>query len=150
AVQRLRLRAKENNTLQSNPQQTVSTTSENNQTIVQIEPANPQVVYVPQYNPAAVWGPPPEYYPYPSMSYPSYGGAVAASAISFGLGVAVGSLWNGGWGGWGWGPSWGGGAVVINNNFIRRNNFNRTNVGNGNRWVHNPEHRGGVPYNRGD
>src|SRR5262249_33650930 len=25
--------------------------------------------------------------------------------------------------------------------------FNRVNVANGNRWVHNPTHRGGVPYN---
>jgi hypothetical protein len=36
---------------------------------------------------------------------------------------------------------------VVNNNFINNNRFNRTNVANGNNWVHNPAHRGGVPYN---
>ena len=44
----------------------------------------------------------------------------------------------------GWGR---GNNVVINNNFINSNHFNRVNVGNGNNWVHNPAHRGGVPYN---
>jgi hypothetical protein len=146
AIQRMRQRASAKGALQSTPQQTVSTQTENNQSNIVIEPANPDVVYVPQYNPAAVWGPAPEYYPYPSLYYPSAAGVIAASALSFGAGVAVGAIWGGGWNNWGWNFGWGSRSVVINNNFIRNNHFNRVNVGNGNRWVHNPAHRGGVPY----
>ena len=149
AVQRLRMKASESGALQSNKEQTVTTTSDNNQTYIEIQPASPQVVYVPQYNPEAVWGPPPDYYPYPSIYYPPYspGAVAAATAISFGVGMAVGAIWGGGWNNWGWGPGWGHGNVVINNNFINSNHFNRVNVANGNNWVHNPAHRAGVPYN---
>jgi hypothetical protein len=153
AVQRLRRKASDAGALQSTKEQTVSSTASNNQTYITIEPANPQVVYVPEYNPVAVWGPPPDYYPYPPLYYPpSTGAIVAASAISFGVGFAVGAFWGGGvgWNNWGWGCNWGRNNVVINNNFIRNNNFNRVNVGNGNSWVHNPNHRGGVPYNNRD
>src|SRR5262249_22868763 len=100
----------------------------------------------PVYDPNAVWGPP--VYPYPSIYYGT-GAAIAAGAIGFAAGIAIGSLWYGGWGGWGrWGgrAGWDGGNVILNNNFIRLNNFNRAVVGNGNRWVHNPAHRGAVPY----
>ena len=153
AVQRLRRKASASGALQSSPQQTVSTATEGNRTYIEIQPANTQVVYVPQYNPVAVWGPPPAYYPYPPIYYPqvSTGAIIASSAISFGVGMAVGAIWSGGggWGDWGWGVGWGrgGNSVVINNNFINRNHFNRVNVANGNRWVHNPAHRGAVPYN---
>ena len=59
----------------------------------------------------------------------------------FGAAAAVGADTDGvcGWGR--------GNNVVINNNFISSNHFNRVNVGNNNNWVHNPAHRGGVPYN---
>uniref|UniRef100_Q01WX9 DUF3300 domain-containing protein n=1 Tax=Solibacter usitatus (strain Ellin6076) TaxID=234267 RepID=Q01WX9_SOLUE len=152
AIQRMRQRASAAGALQSTPQQTVTTTMSNNQPYIVIEPASPQVVYVPQYNPVAVWGPPPAYYPFPPIYYPpvSTGAVVAASAISFGVGMAVGAIWSGGggWGGWGWNPGWGrgGNTVIVNNNFINNNRFNRVNVANGNRWVHNPVHRGAVPY----
>src|SRR5262249_56365725 len=102
-----------------------------NQPVIQVEPANPQVVYVPQYNPEAIWGAPA--YPYPSMYYPPYyptGGVVAASLLSFGVGIAVGSYFSGGWGNWGWGAHWGGGSfnsVNVNNNFFRQNNFRNAN-----------------------
>jgi Protein of unknown function (DUF3300) len=150
AVQRLRQKASAAGALQSTKEQTVTTATENNQTYIEIQPASTQVVYVPQYNPVAVWGPPAEY-PYPPIYYPpvSTGAVVAASAISFGVGMAVGAIWSGGggWGGYGWGCGWGrGNNVVINNNFISSNHFNRVNVGNNNNWVHNPVHRGGVPY----
>ncbi len=147
AIQRMRQRASAAGALQSTPQQTVTTTTANNQPVIIIEPASPQVVYVPQYNPVAVWGPPPPYYPFPPIYYPPV--SAGAVALSFGVGMAVGAIWGGGWGGWGWNPGWGrgGNAVVINNNFINNNRFNRVNVANGNRWVHNPAHRGGVPYN---
>ncbi len=149
AVQLLRQRASKAGALKSTKQQTVSTAAENGRDYIEIQPASPQVIYVPQYNPVAVWGPPPAYYPYPPIYYPpSTGAIVAASAISFGAGLAVGAIWGGGgWGGWGWGCGWGSGNVTINNNFIRNNHFNRVNVANGNRWVHNPAHRGGMPYN---
>lgn len=149
AVQAMRQKASASGALQSTPQQTVSAVNENGQPIIQIQPASTQVVYVPEYNPAAVWGPDP-YYPYPGLYYPPYSGVLAASAISFGLGIAIGAFWGGGgwgWGGWGWNAGWGRGNVIINNTFINRNRFNRVNVANGNNWVHNPTHREGVPYN---
>jgi len=147
AVQRMRQRAQSAGALQSNKEQQVTTSTQGGNTYIEIVPASPQVVYVPVYNPVAVWGPP-AYYPYPPIYYPPYtGGIIAASAISFGVGIAVGAIWSGGWGGWGWGCGWGRNNVVINNNFIRSNNFNRVNVANGNNWVHNPVHRAGVPYN---
>jgi hypothetical protein len=147
AVQRMRQRASANGALRSTPQQTVSTTTENNQSFIVIEPASPQVVYVPVYNPAAVWGVP-AVYAFPVISYPSYTGVVAASALSFGVGMAVGAVWSGGWRGWGWNAGWGRNNVTINNNFIRSNRFNRVNVGPGNRWVRDPGRRTGMPSNR--
>ena len=53
-------------------------------------------------------------------------------------------------GGWGWNAGWGHNNVVVNNNFINSNHFNHVNVANGNNWVHNPCHRGGVPYTNGN
>jgi hypothetical protein len=46
---------------------------------------------------------------------PASAGAVfAASAISSGVGMAVGALWaGGGWNSWGWGDGWGGNNAVI-------------------------------------
>jgi uncharacterized membrane protein YgcG len=147
AVQRMRQKAESKGALQSNKEQQVTTTTEGGNPYIEIQPASPEVVYIPQYDPTAVWGPPVDY-PYPPIYYPpSTGAVIAAGAISFGLGVAVGAIWGGGWGGWGWGCGWGRNNVVINNNFISSNHFNRANVANGNNWVHNPAHRGGVPYN---
>lgn len=146
AVQRLRQKAQQSGKLNSTPQQTVTRASENNTTYVEIQPANPEVIYVPQYDPVAVWGPPPAYYPYPAVVYPSTGAIIATGVLSFGAGIAVGALISGG-SGWGWGCGWGSRSVTVNNNFIRSNHFNSVNVANGNRWVHNPVHRAGVPYN---
>jgi hypothetical protein len=145
AVQRLRQKAQLDGKLQSTPQQTVTMATENNANYVEIQPADPQVIYVPQYDPVAVWGAPPPYYPYPPIVYPSTGAVIAAGAISFGVGMAVGALWSGG-GGWGWNCGWGHNTVVVNNNFINNNHFNRVNVANGNVWQHNAAHRAGVPY----
>src|SRR5262249_28627156 len=104
------------------------------------------VMYVPSYDPAMVWGAAPAYYPYPPMYYPpvSTGAVVATGILSFGAGVAVGSLWGGG--GWGWGCGWGGNNVTVNNNFINSNHFNRAGIANGRPWQHNTAMRGGVPY----
>jgi hypothetical protein len=148
AVQRMRQSASANGALRSTPQQTVKTITENNQPFIVIEPASPDVVFVPVYNPVAVWGPPVS--PFPVIAYPPFTGVAAASALSFGAGMAVGSFWGGGWGGWGWNPGWGRRTVIVNNNFIRGNRFNRVDVGPGNRWVRNSNRRGcGRPNERG-
>ena len=118
-------------------------------TIIRIEPTDPQVVYVPTYNPTVAYGT----WPYPS-SPPYYyhppGYVAATSLMSFGLGVAVGSLL---WGGCDWG--WGHGGVDIDvnryNNFNRNvnNNWNETNINNkfqNGKWQHDASHRKGVGY----
>ncbi len=144
AIQRMRQKAEAAGVLQSTPQQTVSTTTVNGQTYIVIEPASPEMVSIPQYNPAAVWGPAPAYYPYPSMYYPP---VATGALIGFGAGIAVGAIWGGGWGAWGWNAGWGHNNVVVNRTFINNNHFNRVNVGNGNAWVHNPANRAGIPNN---
>src|SRR4029453_5254897 len=174
AVQRMRKKAQDKGSLQSNQQQRVQVQTVESRQVIVIEQANPQVVYVPSYDPVYVWGAP--LYPYPYIYYPPYYGAwYTAAAISFGVGITMGFFWGGGWG---WGCGWGHGDININ----RNNNFNRnTNIGGGNRvnplgggtrgnlgsgnrgnlgagnrvnplggggdkWQHNPAHRGGAPY----
>jgi len=148
AVQRMRKKALDAGNLKTTTQQQVETKVVETKTVVVIQQANPQVVYVPAYNPVVVYGAP--VYPYPAIVYPPPPppGAVAAGmAISFGVGVAMGAMWHGGWGyGCGWGHN--DINVNINNNFNRSANINRnTNIANaGNKWQHNPQHRGGAPY----
>jgi len=151
-VQDLRARAKEAGTLQSNSQQTVSTEG---QTIV-IQPAQPQVVYVPTYNPTVVYGAPvPMYYGY-APYYPSTGAVVAASVLSFGVGIAVGAAISGGWGWGAWGCNWHGGSVSYNRNvyvshsntFVNRNNYYRG--GNNYRPNYNPGNRPNNPNRPGN
>jgi uncharacterized membrane protein YgcG len=137
AVQVMRDRAYQAGTLKTTPQQTVTVTngttttvtSSGNQTIV-IQPANPQVVYVPTYNPTTVYGAPAEVYPgYSSTDL------LAASLLSFGAGIAVGSLISNAWG-----CNWGGGNIVYNNNVW----YGHNNIWGPNRWgPYNPYH----PYN---
>ena len=142
AVQRMRVKAQSTGNLQSTPQQVVKTEVIENRNVVVIEQANPEVVYVPSYNPVVVYGPP--VYPYPPIYYPPYGAYAAGAAISFGVGVAMGAAWGGGWG---WNAGWGHNDINVNynNNFNRNANINR-NVAAGNRWQHQPQHRGGTPY----
>lgn len=161
AIQRLRNKAQAAGNLQSNQQQTVTVqpaaAGSQTQTII-IQPAQPEVVYVPQYNPTVVYGAWP-YPAYPPAPYYPPGYVAGTALLSFGVGVAVGAIWNNNC----WGHSnWNGGTVNINNNFNRntninninsgnRNNINggnRTNVGGGGggQWQHNPQHRQGVPY----
>src|SRR5829696_2508675 len=150
AVQRMRQKAQGTGALNANQQQKVETQVVESREVIVIEQSNPEVVYVPSYNPTVVYGAP--VYPYPPIYYPPYstGAVIAASAISFGVGMAIGAAWGGG--GWGWGCGWGRGGVNVNrnNNFNRNTNINggnRTNIsGNGNRWQHNSAHRGGAPY----
>ncbi len=144
SVQRLRAQAQAAGTLASNEQQTVSTQTENNSTVVTIEPASPSVVYVPSYNPASAYGA--WAYPsYPPAYYPPPPGSVFASAIvsglAFGTGIAIAdSLWGG--------FDWGHHDVDIdvnrynNININRKLDASRNNVA----WNHDPARRGNTPY----
>lgn len=147
AVQRLRTQAQKAGNLKSTPQQTVTTTTANEKTVVVIEPADPQVVYVPSYNPSVVYGTwaypsyPPYYYPPPPGSM--FANALVAG-IGFGVGVAaINSLWGD--------ANWGHGDVDIDvdryNNINVNNRIDRNNV-NSNRatWQHNAANRGNAPY----
>ena len=105
AVQRMRAKAQKSGNLKSNEQMKVETKTVEKETVVVIEQADPQVVYVPSYNPTVVYGPAP--YPYPAIAYPPPGAYVAGAMISFGVGIAVGAAFHGGWGyncGWGGAP----------------------------------------------
>ena len=143
SVQRLRARAYAAGNLHSNQQLAVSQQG----SIIVIEPANPQVVYVPVYNPVVIYGrwwypayPPVVIYPYPP------GAVIATGIIFFGVGIAVASAWNHGWGRWDWGHR----NVYVNVN--RTVNINRTTTVIHTReiqtttWRHSPEHRRGVAY----
>jgi hypothetical protein len=156
AVQVMRQRAQQAGNLKSNSQQNVTVenqapaaapaTSSSGapqpiivqappQTII-IQPAQPTVVYVPTYNPTVVYGAPVPVYP----GY-STGAVVAASVISFGVGIAVGAaIANNnhccGWGWNSWGCGWHSSTVVYNRNvyvsnsntFVNRNNYYNNNV----------------------
>jgi hypothetical protein len=167
SVQRMRKKAKDKGALESNEQQKVETKVIEEKTVIVVQSSNPEVVYVPSYSPVAVYGPP--VYPYPPIYYPYY--APGAAFVTFGVGMAMGAaIWGGSCCGCGWG---GGGDVDINvnNNFNKNTNINNksgNNVNNGNRgnnsgnrgnaatnkggagggnkWSHNPQHRGAAPY----
>src|SRR5215470_14849629 len=57
AVQRMRLSAQQAGKLQTTPQETVTTSKENGQPVIEIAPAAPDVIYVPVYDPVWIWGP---------------------------------------------------------------------------------------------
>ena len=143
AVQRMRKKAQDAGNLKSSQQQRVKTEVVESKQVIVVEQADPQVVYVPSYNPTVVYGAP--VYAYPPIAYPPPGYHAAGMAISFGVGVAMGAMWSGGWG---YNSGWGGNNITINNNNNFVNNSNRVNGGNransGNRgnsnWQHNPQH----------
>jgi len=142
AVQSMRAQARAAGQLNSNPQETVSTQTQGDRTVIQIQPANPEVVYVPTYNPEYIWGPPTYGY-YPPLYYPDFG-------FGFGPGIYIGGFFGGlGWGGWGWGPNWFGCSIFLNPFFFNRYGYHGFFGGGGFRggiWAHNPAHRLGVPY----
>lgn len=78
---------------------------------IEIESAQPDVVYVPSYNPTVVYGEPVSAYPGYVYRPPAYstGEVVAASVITFGVGIAVGAAIFGhhDWGWHAWGMNWG-------------------------------------------
>ena len=105
AIQTLRAKAKAAGNLKSGSQITVTQQSPQ---IIVIQPTNPQVIYVPQYNPAVIYGTP---YVVPAYTTTD---VVAASVLSFGVGMAVGAMMSGGCCGWGyssWNCNWYGGSA---------------------------------------
>lgn len=148
AVQQMRLKADQAGKLASTSQQRVTTTNDSGRPVIDIEPANPEMMYVPYYDPLSIWGPP-LYYPYASWYYPPfYGGAYFGFGLGINMGLYFGGGW-GGWGGWGWHPGWGNRSVIVNNNFIHRNNLNASrgaSLSGNSTWAHDAAHRGGVPY----
>ena len=143
SIQRLRAKAADAGSLKSGKEQTVTTQSQGSETIIAIQPTDPQVVYVPTYNPNTAYGQWP-YPSYPPTYYPT-GGALL-SGLTWGLGFAAAGAMFGGW-------NWGGGGGYMNINASRAvnidRNFNRANVGTGNRWQHDVNHRKGVAYRDG-
>jgi hypothetical protein len=147
AVQRMRGRARNNGRLQTTPQQTVTTQSQDGQSAIDIEPADPQVVYVPTYNPAYIWGPPAYGY-YPPLWYPTIGYGFGFYPPCY-LGGFFGGF--GGFG-WGWGFGWFSHSLFLNGPFFTHFGFGGFGRGFGggfagrSAWAHNPVHRLGVPY----
>jgi hypothetical protein len=129
-IQRLRAKAHAQGNLNTTEQQKVVVRGES----IEIEPANPRVVYVPTYNPTVIYGswwhpayPPYAYNPYyPHYAYDPYYtgvGFVTAGLFGFAAGIAVGSVWNSGWGHWDWGRH------NVNVNINRNININRNDIG---------------------
>jgi len=133
-AQKLRAKAEQAGNLKSTPEQTVKTEQENNETVYVIDSAKPDVIYVPTYNPAVIYGT--WWYPYPPPYYYYPPGYVAGAGFWFATGIIVGGAI---WGGCNWGRH------EVNININKYNNFNRTNISNGN-WKHNVDHRKGVAY----
>jgi hypothetical protein len=124
SIQRLRAEAKSAGSLVTTSEQQVIVEGE----VIKIVPAQPQVIYVPQYNPEVVY----------VDKGPSTGAVVAAAAISFGAGLAIGAWLNNDWDWHGRGiyyHGWaGGGWVGVNRSFVNVN-VNR-NVYINNRYNH--------------
>ena len=137
-AQTLRSKAVTQGSLKDSKEQKVITEKTESTTIIKIEPTNPEVVYVPTYNPTVVYGA--WAYPaYPPYYYYPPGYVAGGALLGFTAGVIVGgALWGG--------ANWGRGDVNVNVN--RYNNFNKTNISNGN-WQHNSDRRGAVPYRDG-
>ena len=145
SVQRMRKKAKDKGALESNEQQKVETKQVEGKQVIVVESSNPEVIYVPSYSPVVVYGPP--VYPYPPIYYPPY--PPGAAFVSFSFGVMWGAaIWGGSCCGCGWGGS--NVNINVNNNFNRvEHNVNRgggDRGGGGNKWQHNPSHRGAAPY----
>jgi hypothetical protein len=134
-VQNLRAKANAQGNLKTTPEQKVVTEVVETKTIIKIEPSNPEVIYVPTYNPTVVYGS--WWYPaYPPYYYYPPGYVAGGALLGFTAGVIVGgAIWGN--------CNWGGNDVNINVN--KYNNFNKTNISNGN-WQHQGQHRGQVPY----
>ena len=111
SIQRLRAQARAAGSLVTTSQQQVI--AEGN--VIRIVPAQPQVIYVPQYNPEVVY----------VNNGPSTGERIAAAAITFGAGLAIGAWLNNDWDWRGRGVyyhGWvGGGWIGVNRTFVNVN-----------------------------
>jgi hypothetical protein len=110
AIQRMRAKAYAAGNLKSSPE--IKVVQESPQTII-IQPANPQIVYVPTYSPTVIYSTPVVTAGYTSSD------VAAAAVLSFGVGIAVGAMINGGCCGWGysyWGTNWHSRTVIYNRN----------------------------------
>jgi hypothetical protein len=152
AVQTLRARARQNGQLQSTPQLSVNTETQGDRSAIEIQPVNPQIVYVPYYNPSVVWGAPAEGY-YPALPYAGSGFGSLFGTIANLAGFLPGFQGLLGLRSWGWALSWLAHALFVNNSFFNDFGFHNFNGGSFNSgyggsslWVHNPNHRLGVPY----
>jgi hypothetical protein len=175
AIQRLRASAQNNGNLRSTPQQIVTAQPQGFENPIEIRPADPRMMYVPSYNPQNVWGPPAQG-DYPQVGDSSSGyssgssfGSSSGSSSGSGIGQFLGTAVNlasyftgfGGLasGGWGWALNWLTHSVLLNGSFLSMFGFHSGNsygdgysYGGGGGygapavWVHDPGHRGGVPY----
>lgn len=137
-IQFLRGKAAEAGNLKSSDKQKVTKEAgPSAQPIYIIEPAAPEKVYVPVYQPTVygTW-----WYPsYPPYAW-SYPGAHFVNGFFWGAGVAVaGGIW--GWNKWDWHHH----DIDIDVNKWNNINVNRNKITN-NKWEHNPDRRGSVPY----
>jgi Protein of unknown function (DUF3300) len=141
---------------------------------IEIRPSDPRMMYVPSYNPQNIWGPPAQGN-YPQAGDSSYGdspgyssGSSSGSSIGqfFGTAVNLASYFTGfgglaSGGGWGWSLNWLTHSVLLNGSFLDLFGFHGGNsygassygansyggaYGAPSVWVHDPGHRGSVPY----
>jgi hypothetical protein len=148
-IQQLRAQARAAGTLVDTPQQKVVEEKSD----IRIVPAEPEVIYVPQYDPEVVFvesgGPYPygsyDYGEYGYYPYGSYGAPYWGSAITFGIGFAVGPWlnydcdwprrkvcvgnWNPRWRD-DWDPKWRRGPKWDGGDFEVRNTVNVVNINN--------------------
>jgi len=125
SIQRLREEARDAGNLATTKQQQVITEGD----AIKIEPAQPQVIYVPQYDQQVVY----------VDNGPSTSEVIAASAISFGVGLAIGAWLNNDYDYYGRGiyyHGWNGGGwiganrtyVNVNRNVYINNSYRNINV----------------------
>jgi hypothetical protein len=142
AIQRLRTRADAAGNLDTTPQQKVARvglppepgSSAPTETVYAIEPAIADEYSVPIYDPNAAYGKwsYPEYRPF--VWYPP--GHVPGDVLSFATGVVVGTAI---WGRVDW---WQHRVNIVASRFNRFNRTKITRIA----WLHDPAHRGNVPY----
>jgi Protein of unknown function (DUF3300) len=107
AIQTMRERAQAAGTLESNPQQAVTTDGSD----IVIDPVSPDTVYVPAYDPWLVYGAAiaawPGWYAYPGIWF-------AGPSLSFAVGIPIGFATGFVWGWHNWNCNWRGRQVVYN------------------------------------
>jgi len=92
AVQRLRAQAQDVGNLKSSEQMKVETKTQEGQQVIVIESPSPQIIYVPTYDPVTVYAPPPTTSTVVvEEHHDNTGAVVAASMISFGIGLTIGA-----------------------------------------------------------